>query len=88
MALKYDAAVTDMLKRLDSLEKLYRESYFTNEDLKLLQGVERCIELRMKLLGYDGKSSTAAPVASESIVSIDLKRLSDQTLRELLEIKN
>lgn len=88
MDLKYDSVVSDLLQRLDSLESLYRDGYHANEDLKLLQGVERCIELRMKLLGFDGKTTAAAPVAAESIVSIDLKQLSDETIRELLKIKN
>lgn len=88
MALKYDAAVTDLLCRLDSLEKLYREGYATGEDMKLLQGVERCIELRMKLLGYDGKTVVAAPAAVDRVISIDLKRLSDDTLREILTLTN
>lgn len=86
MALKYDSSVNDLLDRLDTLETLYREGYLQNADLKLLQGVERCIELRMKLLGYDGKTATAAPVVTESIMSIDLTKLSDTTLKELIGI--
>lgn len=86
MALKYDSSVNDLLDRLDTLETLYREGYLQNADLKLLQGVERCIELRMKLLGYDGKTTTAAPVVTESIMSIDLTKLSDTTLKELIGI--
>lgn len=84
MAVKYDAATSELLKRVDSLEKLYRDSFAINDDPKLLQGVERCIEIRMKLLGYDGKNSVAAPIAAETILSIDLKQLSETTLRELL----
>lgn len=83
MALNY---TTDLLDRLDTLEELYRVSYIDGGDLKLLQGVERCIELRMKLLGFDGKSAAAAPVAAESIVSIDLKKLSNETLKEIIHL--
>ncbi|CDN31560.1 hypothetical protein BN938_1473 [Mucinivorans hirudinis] len=85
MALKYPPQVKDLIQRLDTLEELYRQSFSQSEDVRLLQGVERCIELRMKLLGYDGKTQAAAPVTEERTITIDLKQLSETTLKDILQ---
>ena len=53
-------------------------------ELKALQGIERCIELRMRLLGFDGKSVPAQPAPQEPPAELDLTRLSENALKELV----
>lgn len=55
-------------------------------DIKPLQGIERCIELRMKLVA--GLPEPATHNAEEPTVVVDLSKLSRETLRELLEVSS
>lgn len=87
--MKYDTRTRDLLRRLETLEKLYRDNFCSQDDLKALQGVERCIELRMKLLGCDAKQSAGnagAVNTPEAAMSIDLSKLSENTINELLKL--
>lgn len=80
---------------IDSLEKAYRRQIDLQTedkavDVKMMQGVERCLELKMKLLGFDGKQQPVlcnekAEGADDDIV-IDIGGLSHQTVKELVEI--
>lgn len=54
-------------------------------DVKALQGIERCLELRMRLFDMTTAKSTSEGEAKESELLIDLESLSHTTIRELLE---
>lgn len=75
-----------LVTQIDQLQECYRKLFDDTSDLKALQGVERCIELKMKVWGFDGKGVVAEisdnPTAE---ISIDLSKLSKQTLFEILE---
>lgn len=81
-------------RAIDALEKIYHrqielqsEQHNKVTDIKTMQGVERCLELKMKLLGFDGKqqfmpTQTNCSPTGDDIV-IDLNDLSQQTIQEL-----
>lgn len=84
-------------RAIDALEKRYRhlieiqsEQQDKVVDVKMMQGEERCLELKMKLLGFDGKqpfkpTEVGCSGVHDDIV-IDLKTLSKQTIRELSKL--
>lgn len=77
----------DIASRLDDLQLRYEiaaESAPT--DVKLLQGIERCVELRMKLYGLDGKTPPTTTANPDPIITIDLAKLSTQTLKEIINL--
>lgn len=92
----------EIYRDIDSLERLYRRyvhllSFNDNEpptqpDVKLLQGIERCLELKMKLLGFDGKrpfqGAAAGAQKEEQTITIDLSCLSKNTIEEILLLTN
>lgn len=88
MVMKYIDSVEDLLQRIDALEQMYSSAWQDSSDLKLLQGLERCIELRMKLFGYDGKSQVATSSIPEQGSTLNLKILSEAALREIYNPKN
>lgn len=73
--------ILQILKRLDRLEERYWQLSLEG-DIKACNGLEHCIELRMRLFGFDGKNSVDLPSAQSAI--IDLDRLSESTLGELI----
>lgn len=80
----YESRVAVMIEKLDSLEELYRIAFDDSSDIKALVGVERCLELRMKILGLDGKQGVGVTMAPpENLLTIDLEKLSQATLVEL-----
>lgn len=90
-------AVMVIYRAIDSLEKTYRrqielqtQEQNKTADIKIMQGVERCLELKMKLLGLDGKQPFVAVEdktgnPSDDIV-LDLNSLSRQTIQELVKV--
>lgn len=75
-----------LVGQIDELQKYYREAFATTDDIKALQGVERCIELKMKVWGFDGKATVAEIIDQPSAeISIDLSKLSKETLLEIRE---
>lgn len=83
MAVKYTDSVVELLQRIDALEQMYDLAWQDSRDIKLLQGLERCIELRMKLFGYDGKSQVATVIDTSPGATLNLKMLSEAALREI-----
>lgn len=78
---------------IDSIELLEARYWALSEsgDYKALSALERCIELRMRLLGIDGKKELEIikPIESKQIgTELDLKKLSDTSLNEILSVLN
>ncbi|MEG2479730.1 MAG: hypothetical protein RSA50_05615 [Mucinivorans sp.] len=74
-------------KHIDKLQEQYQRAVDESpNDIKILLGIERCIELRMRLWGFDGKPSAQSftPTAPTS-EAIELASLSQATLKELLQ---
>lgn len=85
------------MRTIDELEECYRwaaeqvKPSELQEDLlpavrgymSVLRGVERCVELRMKLVREAGR--LPKPEAEEPVATVDLSRLSDGALREVEE---
>ena len=77
----------------DSIELLETRYWSLSEsgDHKALSALERCIELRMRLLGIDGKRELECiePESTKPLQArLDLTRLSDATLNEVLGALN
>ncbi len=73
----------------DSIELLEARYWSLSEsgDHKALSALERCIELRMRLLGIDGKKElecTEPGKPTSSTTKLDLTKLSETTLTEVL----
>lgn len=67
--------------KIDALETAYWELIEAEKpDPRLLQGVERCIELRLKLLRVD---TLPEPACGKPEPKVDLSALSDAALKEL-----
>ncbi len=78
---------------LDSIELLETRYWSLSEsgDYKALSALERCIELRMRLLGIDGKKEleiTNINEAKKTETKLDLKQLSDTALTEIISVLN
>lgn len=86
--IEYEPQASELFEAISSLEKLYYEYYASKEDLKVLQGMERLIEIRMKLYGYDGKNRVVRPSVPDDFRVIELSKLSEMALREILELTN
>lgn len=83
------------MRTIDELEECYRwaaelvKPSELQEDMlpavrgymSVLRGVERCVELRMKLVREAGR--LPKPEAEEPVATVDLSRLSDGALREV-----
>lgn len=76
-----------LIDQIDALQRDFQLQFDQQGEIKWLQGVERCVELKMKVWGFDGKQPPAepAPPAAPPMV-IDLKRLSTATLAELTHL--
>lgn len=79
--------IDTITKRIDHLEGLYSDRADSG-DIKALQGIERCIELLMRLHGIDGKS--VVDEFEDDIIGdnsmINLSDLSTDTLKELISL--
>jgi len=78
---------------IDSIELLEARYWSLGEsgDHKALSALERCIELRMRLLGIDGKREleiTEQRNSTQMETKLDLNKLSDASLSEILSALN
>ncbi len=44
-----------LMREVAQLSKRYEQLFASTDDLKALQGMERCLEMKMKICGLDGK---------------------------------
>lgn len=77
--------LSDIIQRINKLEQRYEE-LSQGGDVKYLNGMERCIELLMKVYGVDGKNSYDIIENSQDKVKVDMSRLSSSTLSELISV--
>ncbi|MFI3286979.1 MAG: hypothetical protein R3Y61_00720 [Rikenellaceae bacterium] len=75
----------EIIKEIDELSKRYEMLFQRDEDLKTLQGMERCLEMKMKAYGIDGKNTTENEAAPIHETKINLNTLPTKLLREILE---
>ena len=78
---------------IDSIELLETRYWSLGEsgDYKALSALERCIELRMRLLGIDGKKELEViePKSTKQLgTKLNLNLLSDTSLGEILSALN
>lgn len=79
------------LAKLDDLESYYRDRLdgvadsgskgTTAEFIRLLQGIERCIKMRIQMIREAGPAAVPSP--DPGFIPIDLSKLSDSALREV-----
>lgn len=76
-----------LLREINELAKTYSAAFDVENDYKALQGVERCIDLKLKLFDKDEQNTAKDPDAEKQTeLIIDLSKLSKQTLSEILQI--
>ncbi len=80
--------VQKLAKEIDRVAKLYEELFLRVDDIKSLQGMERCIELKMKICGLDAKQCAHSVEKQQIENSILLSELPTEVLKQLLEILN
>ena len=76
-----------LIEQIDELKTDFQSLFDEQKELKWLQGVERCLELKMKVWGFDGKQPPVEAEPPPSVV-LDLTRLSKATLAEIVELYN
>lgn len=84
-------AMEPELQKLHELESYYRDRLAlvadsdskstTAEFIRLLQGIERCIKMRIQIIREAGPSAVPSP--DPGFIPIDLSKLSDSALREV-----
>lgn len=80
--------ISDITSRIDSLEVRYNV-LADNGDLKGFSGLERCIEMLMRLHGIDVKSVLECDDSTDGDnLMINLSDLSTASLEELLSLTN
>lgn len=76
-----------LIEQIDELQQDFQQQFAAQGEIKWLQGVERCVELKMKVWGFDGKQppveNDPAPVPQ---IVLDLTRLSTTTLAEIMAL--
>ncbi len=77
-----------IIDEIDELTKKYEMLFARDEDLKSLQGMERCIEMKMKACGMDGKNKTENDDNSNNETRLILSELPTKFINELIEIAN
>lgn len=76
-----------LLHEINELAKTYSTAFDLENDYKALQGVERCIELKIKLFDKDEQTTGKDPDSEKQTeLNIDLSKLSKQTLSEILQL--
>lgn len=73
--------VQQLLNEVGEISHNYRQLYDNTEDIKALQGMERCAELYMKICGIDGKQHIELVPTADS--SISLADLPDDLLQQI-----
>lgn len=84
MAQKQNSVVKTVVDEITTLQAQYVKAFDDTFDIKALQGVERCIELKMKVYALDGKNPPQIDENPE--ITIDLSKLSSSTLKEIIEL--
>ncbi len=75
-----------IISEINALKKDYQELFLSEGDIKALTGVERCIEMKMKVMGIDGKQKEENQSAKQNNQSyISLSELPTKLLNEILE---
>lgn len=77
-----------LIQQIDSLQSRYNDPEVTADEIKALQGVERCLELKMKIWGFDGKNPQAEQEQEASEIVIDITKLSKQALQEIAALSD
>ncbi len=77
-----------IIDEIDELTKKYEMLFARDEDLKSLQGMERCIEMKMKACGMDGKNKIENDDNSNNETRLILSELPTKFINELIEIAN
>ncbi len=75
-----------IIEEIDGLKEKYEDLFRTTEDIKALQGVERCLEMKIKS-ELNSKSDGDA-LKTETNKEISLSELPTSLLEELLSIIN
>lgn len=78
----------EIIEEIDALCRRYENLFDKDEDPKMLQGMERCIEMKMKASGIDGKNNPESEAQQNPSTIIDLSKIPTSLLKELLEIAN
>lgn len=76
-----------LIQEINELKNDFQGLFDDQKELKWLQGVERCMELKMKVWGFDGKQPVpeVEPAPAPKIV-LDLTKLSTETLSEIVAL--
>lgn len=78
-----------LIAEIDIITKRYEELFAREDDIKALQGMERCVELKMKICGFDGKPLPTPPTTDRVVEpSISLAELPTSVLKQLLNSIN
>ncbi len=77
-----------IITEINALKKHYEELFLCEQDIKALTGVERCIEMKMKVMGIDGKHKDEPQTTNNTQTHISLSELPTKLLNELLEFVN
>lgn len=78
-----------LLREVTQLSKKYEQLFASSDDIKALQGMERCVEMKIKISGIDAKQMQSIPPKMENQNSFPLSELPTELLEKLLNtIKN
>lgn len=75
------SVVQQLLDEVEKISRHYQAQFDTTDDIKALQGMERCAELYLKICGIDGKQPLELVPAVHSAIS--LVDLPDDLLQQL-----
>lgn len=78
-----------LLREVTQLSKKYEQLFASSDDIKALQGIERCVEMKIKISGLDAKTQQQLAPITENSNSIPLTELPTELLEKLLyNLKN
>lgn len=77
-----------IIDEIDALAQKYEQLFARDEDIKSLQGIERCIEMKMKTCGYDGKNNPDTPTNTNTQPTLLLSELPTDILKQIFNIIN
>lgn len=77
--------IEQLVDEVDKISKRYADHFTESADIKALQGMERCVELKMKIRGIDGKPPPQTePVTAPPEWSIPVVDLPSDLLEKLI----
>lgn len=79
---------TQIIHEIDNLAQKYNQLFDRDEDIKSLQGVERCIEMKMKACGIDGKNNPETPSNNPASPTLLLSELPTDILKQIFKSFN